>query len=60
LSSPPHNANRGWVVNTAATFLYPMFEQLGAQPWAIIVAGLTVVAIAVMLWRYTAGRTGAA
>jgi hypothetical protein len=36
-----------------------MFEQLGAQPWAIV-AGLTVVAIAVMLCRYTAGRTGAA
>ncbi len=59
------SVNRRWVVNTAATFgaihLYTQwFERLGAQPWAIIVAGLTVVAIAVMLWRYNAGRTGAA
>ena len=57
--------NRRWVVNTAATFgaihFYTQwFERLGAQPWAIIVAGLTVVAVAVMLWRYNAGRTGAA
>lgn len=56
--------NRRWVVNTAATFgvihFYTQwFERLGAQPWAIIVAGLTVVAIAAALWRYNAGRTGA-
>ncbi len=59
------SANRRWVVNTAATFgaihFYTQwFERLGAQPWAIIVAGLTVVAIAVALWRYNAGRVGAA
>jgi iron complex transport system permease protein len=57
--------NRRWVVNTAATFgaihFYTQwFERLGAQPWAIIVAGLTVVAVAVALWRYNAGRSGAA
>jgi hypothetical protein len=54
--------NRRWVVNTAATFgaihFYTQwFERLGAEPWAIIIAGLTVVAIAVVLWRYNAGRT---
>jgi iron complex transport system permease protein len=59
------SANRRWVVNTAATFgaihFYTQwFERLGAQPWAIIVAGLTVVAIAVAMWRYNAGRSGAA
>jgi hypothetical protein len=57
--------NRRWVVNTAATFgaihFYTQwFERLGAQPWAIIVAGLTVVAMAVVLWRYNAGRSAAA
>ncbi|HEY1432576.1 MAG TPA: hypothetical protein VGF39_13245 [Stellaceae bacterium] len=57
--------NRRWVVNTAAAFgaihFYTQwFERLGAQPWAIIVAGLTVVAIAVLLWRYNSGRSGAA
>ena len=57
--------NRRWVVNTAATFgailFYTQwFERLGAQPWAIIIAGLTVVATAVVLWRYNASRTGAA
>jgi len=56
--------NRRWVVNTAATFgaihFYTQwFERLGAQPWAIIVAGLTVVAVAVALWRYNVGRAGA-
>ncbi len=59
------HANRRWVVNTAATFgaihFYTQwFERLGAQPWAIIVAGLTVVAVAVAIWRYNAGRSGAA
>ncbi len=53
--------NRRWVVNTAATFgaihFYTQwFERLGAEPWAIIVAGLTVVAIAVVLWRYNVAR----
>jgi iron complex transport system permease protein len=57
--------NRRWVVNTAATFgaihFYTQwFERLGAQPWAIIAAGLTVVALAVLLWRYNAARVGAA
>jgi iron complex transport system permease protein len=56
-------ANRRWVVTTAATFgainFYTQwFERLGAQPWAIIVAGLTIVGIAVALWRYNAARTG--
>jgi iron complex transport system permease protein len=55
--------NRRWVVTTAAVFgaieFYTQwFERLGAEPWAIIVAGLTVVAIAITLWRYnvTHGR----
>lgn len=57
--------NRRWVVNTVATFgaihFYTQwFERLGAQPWAIIVAGLTVVGVAVLLWGYNAGRIGAA
>ncbi len=57
--------NRRWAVNTAATFgaihFYTQwFERLGTQPWAIIVAGLTVVAIAVALWRYNVGRAAAA
>ena len=49
--------NRRWVVTTAAVFgaieFYTQwFERLGAEPWAIIVAGLTIVAFAVALWRY--------
>ena len=49
--------NRRWVVTTAAVFgaveFYTQwFERLGAEPWAIIVAGLTIVAFAIMLWRY--------
>ena len=55
--------NRRWVVTTAAVFgaieFYTQwFERLGAEHWAIIVAGLTVVAFAVALWRYnlTSGR----
>jgi len=57
-------AGRRWVVNTAAAFgaihFYTQwFERLGAQPWAIIVAGLTVVAVAVALWRYNVARGGA-
>jgi len=56
-------ANRRWVVTTAAIFgaieFYTQwFERLGAEPWAIIVAGLTIVAFAIALWRYnlTSGR----
>jgi iron complex transport system permease protein len=56
------HANRRWVVTTAAVFgaieFYSQwFERLGAEPWAIIVAGLTIVAFAIALWRYnlTAG-----
>jgi iron complex transport system permease protein len=50
-------ANRPWVVTTAAVFgaieFYTQwFERLGAAPWAIIVAGLTIVALAIVLWRY--------
>ncbi len=57
-------ANRRWVVTTAATFgainFYTQwFERLGDQPWAIIVAGLTIVAIATGLWRYNTARAGA-
>ena len=55
--------NRRWVVTTAAVFgaieFYTQwFERLGAAPWAIIVAGLTVVGFAIVLWRYnlTSGR----
>jgi hypothetical protein len=55
--------NRRWVVTTAAVFgaieLYTQwFERLGAEPWAIIVAGLTIVAFSIALWRYnlTGGR----
>jgi hypothetical protein len=49
--------NRRWVVTTAAVFgaieFYTQwFERLGAEPWAIIVGGLTIVAFAVALWRY--------
>ena len=51
------HANRRWVVPTAAVFgaieLYTQwFERLGAEPWAIIVAGLTIVAFSIGLWRY--------
>jgi iron complex transport system permease protein len=56
------HANRRWVVTTAAVFgaieFYTQwFERLGAEPWAIIVAGLTIVAFAIASWRYnlTAG-----
>jgi hypothetical protein len=50
-------ANRRWVVTTAAVFgaieFYTQwFERLGAEPWAIIIAGLTIVAFAIALWRY--------
>ena len=49
--------NRRWVVTTAAVFgaieFYTQwFERLGAEPWAIIIGGLTVVAFAIALWRY--------
>ena len=50
-------ANRRWVVTTAAVFgaieFYTQwFERLGAEPWAIIVAGLGIVAVSIALWRY--------
>ena len=56
--------NRRWVVNLAAVFgaihFYTQwFERLGAQPLAIILAGLITVVIAVVLWRYNAAeKTG--
>jgi hypothetical protein len=56
--------NRRWVVNLAAVFgaihFYTQwFERLGAQPLAIILAGLITVVIAVLLWRYNAAeKTG--
>jgi iron complex transport system permease protein len=54
-------ANRRWVVTAAATFaainFYTQwFERLGAHPLSIIVAGLTIVAVAVILWRYNSVR----
>ena len=59
--------NRRWVVTTAAVFgaieFYTQwFERLGAEPWAIIIAGLTIVAFAIALWRYnvTHGRPATA
>jgi hypothetical protein len=58
--------NRRWVVNLAAVFgaihFYTQwFERLGAQPLAIILAGLVTVLIAVLLWRYNAAeKTGQA
>ena len=59
--------NRRWVVTIAAVFgaieFYTQwFERLGAEPWAIIVAGLTIVASAIALWRYnvTHGRPATA
>src|SRR5271166_833779 len=56
-------ANRRWVVTMAATFgainFYTQwFERLGAEPWTIIVAGLTIVGIAVGLWRYNTAHAG--
>jgi iron complex transport system permease protein len=61
--TPAARANRRWVVTTAATFgainFYTQwFERLGAEPWAIIVAGLTIVGIAVGLWRYNTTHAG--
>lgn len=55
--------NRRWVVTAAACFgaihFYTQwFERLGARPWAIIIAGLTVVAVAVALWRYNVASSG--
>ena len=57
--------NRRWVVTTAAVFgaieFYTQwFERLGAEPWAIIVAGLTIVACAIALWRYNLTGPGPA
>jgi hypothetical protein len=42
----------------AIEFYTQWFERLGAEPWAIIVAGLTIIAFAIVLWRYNlnAGR----
>ena len=50
-------ANRRWVFTTAVVFgaieFYTQwFERLGAEPWAIIVAGLGIVAVSIALWRY--------
>lgn len=50
-------ANRRFVVNTAAAFgaihFYTQwFERLGAAPLTIALAGVLVVAVAVVLWRY--------
>jgi iron complex transport system permease protein len=42
----------------ATEFYTQWFERLGAEPWAIIVAGLTIIGLAITLWRYnlTGGR----
>jgi hypothetical protein len=50
-SSPPR-------VFGAIEFYTKWFERLGAEPWAIIVAVLTIVGFAIALWRYnlTGGR----
>ncbi len=58
-------ANRRWVVAAAAVFgainFYTQwFERLGAEPLAIIFAGVSVVAIAVLLWRYSLAADRAA
>jgi hypothetical protein len=43
----------------AIHFYTQWFERLGAQPLAIILAGLITVVIAVLLWRYNAAeKTG--
>jgi hypothetical protein len=49
-------ANRRWVVNLAAVFgaihFYTQwFERLGAEPVAILVAGVTALGFALALWR---------
>jgi iron complex transport system permease protein len=54
------HVNRRWVVTLATTFgaihFYTQwFERLGANPAAVIIAGLIAVAIAVALWRYHSG-----
>jgi hypothetical protein len=56
-------AGRRWVVSMAASFgainFYTQwFERLGAEPWAVILAGIGIVVIAVLLWRYNAARAG--
>jgi hypothetical protein len=55
------HAGRRWVVNSATTFgaihFYTQwFERLGARPLSVTLAGLSVVAIAVALWRYNIAR----
>jgi len=52
-------ANRRWVVNLAATFgaihFYTQwFTRLGLEPASLTVAGLLVVGVAILLWRYNA------
>jgi hypothetical protein len=48
---------RRFVVNTVTTFgsihFYTQwFESIGAQPWAVFVAGLITIGVALALWRY--------
>lgn len=57
--------NRRWVVTTATTFFAinfytHWFERLGGEPWAVIIAGLTILGIAVGLWRYNIAPAAAA
>jgi len=54
--------SRRWVVNLATVFgaihFYTQwFERLGAEPVSVILAGISVVAIAVVLWRYNGTET---
>jgi hypothetical protein len=50
LSARAQLAPVGWRIYDA--------PDLGAEPWAIIVAGLTIVGIAVGLWRYNTTHAG--
>ncbi len=50
-------ANRQWVVNVMAVFaaihFYTQwFETLGPEPWAILVAGILALGIAIGLWQF--------
>lgn len=54
-------ANRRFVVNTVAAFgaihFYTQwFERLGADPLTVALAGMIVVGVAVVLWRYNMPR----
>lgn len=55
-------ANRPWVLNLAAVFgaihFYTQwFGKLGPNPFAVLVAGLLTLGLAVAIWKYNQGRT---